>query len=294
MKKKLYIAVPANAVVGPIENGKFLKWAFEFAQSINAEVVQSPLMKRYMGTRARLSMEERVEDLLRAVDHDIVWACRGGFGCLMLLPFLAKKKISNNPILIGFSDITSLHAFWRLKRWRSCYGRIPMETGDSRSSESLGKIFKGEKLYCDWKNYAMVRVLRAGRAKGEAFAGCLTVMQSLCGTSFIPNFEGSILFIEDVDEKPWQWDNALTQLYLSGALSGVRGLVGGSSSYRETEDYGGPTIDEVLLSWAKRLQVPCISRLPFGHLEDAMVVPNQWQVRLEAKTSGRWLLEWNQ
>jgi muramoyltetrapeptide carboxypeptidase len=119
-------------------------------------------------------------------------------------------------------------------------------------------------------------------------------MQSLCGTSFIPNFEGSILFIEDVDEKPWQWDNALTQLYLSGALSGVRGLVGGSSSYRETEDYGGPTIDEVLLSWAKRLQVPCISRLPFGHLEDAMVVPNQWQVRLEAKTSGRWLLEWNQ
>jgi len=223
----------------------------------------------------------------------VVCACRGGFGSLQLLPALSKVKMRPFPLLLGMSDITSLHAFWRFRGACSCYGVLPECLKNSRAGETVQSFFNREPYgrtgHCD----AMGRVLRVGKADGICFGGCLTVLASLCGTPWQPDLRGTILFIEDVEEKPWQWDNALTQMHLSGALRGVRALVGGSGPFQEVASYGGPMVDEILKAWAEKLGVPCLSRLPFGHLDDPFAVPNGWRGVLDAADDGQWKLEFS-
>lgn len=60
------------------------------------------------------SDEERAADLVEALCHpelDLVWAARGGFGGLRLLPLLDWGRLAacrTRPALVGYSDLTSL------------------------------------------------------------------------------------------------------------------------------------------------------------------------------------------
>ncbi len=250
-------------------------------------------MDRYLGTRDRFDQSLREKDIVEAVRHSVVCACRGGYGSLQLLPVLENAKVRRPPPLLGLSDITSLHSYWMKCDAFSCYGVLPEHLESSRSGETVVSFFNGDPYTRTGHEDAMVRVLRAGGAEGLCYGGCLTVLASLCGTPWQPNLEGAIFFLEDVDEKPWQWDNALTQLYFSGALRGVRALVGGSAPFQEATSYGGPSVDEILVTWSERLGVPCLSRLPFGHLDDPIAIPNGWHCRLSSSRQGRWKIEFN-
>lgn len=44
----------------------------------------------------------------------IMWAIRGGIGCLRLIPILEEllPATLNSKILIGFSDVTALHFYF--------------------------------------------------------------------------------------------------------------------------------------------------------------------------------------
>jgi muramoyltetrapeptide carboxypeptidase len=103
---------------------------------------------------------------------------------------------------------------------------------------------------------------------------------------------GNILAIEDIDERPYAIDFALHQMHLAGKLEGIAGLLCGSFHHQVAADYGGPTVDEILAGWAARLGVPAICRLPFGHLDDPLVLPSGLPVEVEAHADGRWQLHW--
>ncbi len=49
---------------------------------------------------------------------------------------------------------------------------------------------------------------------------------------------------------------------------------------------------EILASWAARLAVPTICRLPFGHMDDPLALSTGVTVELEAHADGRWRLHW--
>ena len=49
-----------------------------------------------------------------------------------------------------------------------------------------------------------VEVLRRGKVSGELIGGNLTVLCATIGTAFQPLFEGKILFLEEVGEKPYR------------------------------------------------------------------------------------------
>ena len=118
------------------------------------------------------------------------------------------------------------------------------------------------------------------------------VLANLCGTPAFPDLRGNILAIEDIDERPYAIDFALHQMHLSGKLDGIVGLLCGSFHHQVAADYGGPTVDEILAGWAERLGVPAVCRLPFGHMEDPLVIATSAPVDLEAHTDGRWRLRW--
>jgi muramoyltetrapeptide carboxypeptidase len=293
MKPRLYLAAPSYAMKNPAEKAKTLKTAQTWADALGWDVVPSPLLGRYFEPGVWLPAEARAEDIERALQHEIVWAFRGGYGAVHLVPALLQARAVGQPLLIGYSDITVLHACWRVRGWGpAIYGTLSDDMTDARQAESLMACLKGKAYDCSSETEAAARVLRPGTAAAPLFAACLVVLANLCGTAAFPALAGNILAIEDVDERPYAIDFALHQMWLAGKLAGIAGLLCGSFHHQVAADYGGPTVDEILAAWAERLGVPAICRLPFGHMDDPMVLPAGLPIELEAHRDGRWHLHW--
>ncbi len=288
-RRTCYIACPAFALRGPTERHKTIDHAAWFANEMNLEVVPSPLLDRHLGNGSWLPLEERRDDLVRALDHDVVWACRGGFGSIELAETLLRSRRRHGPLLIGYSDLTVLHCGWRVHGWRHhFYGAIAPRRAGSRQGESLLALARGEGLRLGHFQQAGARVLRPGRARGELFPACLSVLAGLCGTPLQPDLRGAVLAIEDIDVHPFLVDFNLNQLHLSGTLDGVVALLGGSFTHEERGDYLGPSIDEVLAKWAARLRIPTLARLPYGHMDDALVLPYRAATSISLRGDGQW------
>lgn len=292
--KSLYVLCPSYGLTGPAHRARVLKNAEELADALKAQMTPSPLLDRYPGPGAWLPEADRIEDLRKAMQHDIIVAARGGHGCMHLIPELMRMRPKQPPTLFGYSDITVLHACWHQRGWgETYYGGLADDVQEHRLGESLLPLMHGRALERSHHTDASVRVIRPGTAEGPTFAACLAVLAGLCGTPAQPNLEGHVLFIEDIDEKPYRIDFFMNQLYLAGALNGVRGLVTGTLTHQTDPDYLGPSMEELMGTWADRLSVPALVRLPFGHMLDAMALPIGRPVTLDATKNHHWHLKWS-
>jgi muramoyltetrapeptide carboxypeptidase len=292
---RMYIVCPSYAAQSPAERAKALKKARTWADAMGWEVTASPLLERYQQSGVWLPVEDRAEDLACALEYEIVWAFRGGYSAIQLVPHLLKMETARRPLLIGYSDITVLHACWRVNGWGpTLYGTLSEQIEDSRQGESLRAFLRGEAFTVSHEREGAAKVLRPGSVRAPIFAACLVVLASLCGTPAFPDLRGQILAIEDIDERPYAIDGALTQMYLAGNLEGVVGLVSGSFHHNSPFEYGGPTPDEILAKWGAILHVPTIVRLPFGHMDDPLVLLSGVDTELDAHANGHWQLHWPQ
>jgi muramoyltetrapeptide carboxypeptidase len=274
-----------------LERTAFVAKATTLCEKQDWTLIVSPLMERRFPGGAWLPRGEREEDIRRALRHDIVIGFRGGYGAVELVPALLKARTQHKVRLLGFSDMTVLQAAWHKRRWgEGYYGTIPERWG-GRQGASLLSLVRGDGFRLSSRNERAGQVLRAGNVTGRCFTACVSVLAGLCGTALQPDLRGCLLAIEDIDEKPYQVDFALHQLHLSGALRGLAGLLGGSFSHTNRSDYQGPTHNEILAGWAERLDIPCLARLPFGHVDDPYVMPNGRTITVNAKRTGAWALE---
>ena len=84
----------------------------------------------------------------------------------------------------------------------------------------------------------------------------------------MPSLDGAILAIEEVGERPYRLDRALTQLLDSGSLRGVVGVAVGDLHgcvEPKTGKSHGWSAQEVVEDRLGRLGVPVVIGLPFGH-----------------------------
>jgi muramoyltetrapeptide carboxypeptidase len=115
-------------------------------------------------------------------------------------------------------------------------------------------------------------VASPGLTRGTALGGNLALLTSLLGTPWEPNFEGSVLFLEDVDEPLYRLDRMLTHLRGSGRLRNVKALIGGSLR-------GCRPASERPLAWRRMLLetappgIPVVTGLPFGHGASNLAFP---------------------
>ncbi len=287
--RTLYVTCPAYAAESPRRRAEALRRADAFARSAGLTAVASPLLDIHPGVNRWLDPELRLQDLRTALRHPFIWAFRGGYGSVHLLPGLARlaRNRRRGPVLIGYSDLTCLHAAWWTRGWPSWYGTLP-EPGEADSWRigSLDRLRSGRELAWTERSVASGRVLRPGAARGRLFAGCLSVLQALAGTRFQPDLRGTVLALEDVDEKPYRWDRALVQMDGAGMLKGVRALLVGSAGGEEHPDYAGPDAADIVADWADRLRIPALAGLPFGHGEDAAVLPLGAETSLVADGKG--------
>ena len=208
---------------------------------------------------------------------DAILCLRGGYGSARILDLLDYDLIAAHPkLLIGYSDITALHAALLQKADLAViHGPMAIDISDDgynytderlRYGLSHGKISDtGEFILPqDWK----VEVLHSGRAQGKLIGGNLAVIASLCGTPYELKADGdSILFIEEVDEDSYVIDRYMRQLWLSGLLKQVKGIVVGTLRHCEPVeqqpfDY---SVRRVFEQYAAMAQVPVLYNFPVGH-----------------------------
>jgi muramoyltetrapeptide carboxypeptidase len=195
-------------------------------------------------------------------------AARGGFGSVHLLPLLDRAQIMARPkLFVGYSDNTSLLS------WLTCQcgitalhgpmleGRLAGGAGyDRRSFVELMGGGQGLALSPDG-----LTVLRDGEVTGPLFGGTITPLVSSLGTPFaFDPPEGCVLFLEDINERPYRIDRMLTQLRLSGVLARARALVFGEM--RGCDEPGGAaTVMEVIARLTRDQAGPVIVGFPSGH-----------------------------
>jgi muramoyltetrapeptide carboxypeptidase len=194
-------------------------------------------------------------------------AVRGGFGSVHLLPLLDRARIAERPkLFIGYSDNTSLLS------WLTCHcdmtvlhgpmleGRLARGMYDRRSFVELMTGGRGLSLTPEG-----VTILRDGEASGPLFGGTITQLAASLGTPFaFDPPEGCVLFLEEVNERPYRIDRLLTQLLLSGVLGRARALVFGEM--RGCEEPGGAaSVTEVISRITNVCDGPVIFGFPSGH-----------------------------
>jgi muramoyltetrapeptide carboxypeptidase len=111
-----------------------------------------------------------------------------------------------------------------------------------------------------------MRTLRTGQAKGTLYGGCLSVLVSLLGTPYEPQTEGKLLFLEDVNAKPYQVDRMLWQLREAGKLDGVRGIVFGEMLDCVSPGAPAGLLDDVVLRVLEGSKGPIAIGLRCGHV----------------------------
>jgi muramoyltetrapeptide carboxypeptidase len=274
--------------------------AGHFAARAGLDLSVSPLLTRHPGVGAWLDRAERGADLARALEHDVLLAARGGYGCLDLLDALPAGRPRRGAVVVGYSDLTVLHAAWQARGWgETVYGFMPGIPAGARALESAAAMLAGQGMTLGPASDPAVAILRPGAAEGRLFAACLRVLAGLVGTDAMPALAGCILAIEDIDERPYRIDRDLHQLWRSGRLADVTGLVGGIFPAALPADYRGPDTAAVLRSWGERLGIPVIAGLPFGHHADPVALPcgrparlaatgDGWELRVAARTDDRW------
>ena len=125
-------------------------------------------------------------------------------------------------------------------------------------------------------------------ATGRLIGGNLSLICASLGTPFAPSFKGKILFFEDIGEKPYGLDRALTQLGNAGIFSQVAGVAVGVNKdcndpkAKPRGEYRQSAAD-VLKERLSQLRVPVVTGLPFGHVELNATIPVGALAELDAR-----------
>jgi muramoyltetrapeptide carboxypeptidase len=243
--------------------------------------------------------EQRAADL-NALFADpevrVIHCVRGGWGSARLLPLLDWPTIAKNPkILLGYSDITALllalHAKTGLvtfhgpvgasqwNPWSVGWMKRVLQEGEAVTFENLKEIDEDDLTVVENR----VQTLHPGTARGRLLGGNLTVLTSLVGSGYLPDWDGSILFLEDVEEAPYRIDRMLTQLRLAGILQKARAVIWGNcTDCRPGAGFGSLTVSEVLEDHIRPLGVPAWQGAMIGHIDRQFTLPLGIEVEADA------------
>lgn len=194
-------------------------------------------------------------------------ALRGGYGSVQLLPLLADLQVERPKLFVGYSDNTSVMA-WLVQRGVPTLHGPMVERRLSRGADGYdessfvallqggaGLMLRPDGLH----------VMRGGKARGPLVGGTMTQLGASLGTpyAFDPP-AGCVLFLEDVNERPYRLHRLLTQLQLAGILGRAAALVFGEMRGCDEPD-GRATALAVIEEFARDCRGPVIVGFPSGH-----------------------------
>jgi muramoyltetrapeptide carboxypeptidase len=270
---------------GPLRDADDLERAIQNVRTFGWEPVIGQNVLARDGYLAG-SDAQRLHDLNAAIrdDHvDAIWCVRGGYGLTRILDQIDYEALRDRPKpIIGFSDITALHAaIGRRCHLISYHGPTARATLSEFSRRSFELALITQDNPCGTAPKA--HTLYPGIASGRVMGGNLALLAALVGTPFFPDLSNAIFVLEDVGERTYRIDRMLRQLLLAGVLADIAGI--GFGQFTECQEHTSEqSLLSVLQEFATLLAVPCVSNLPIGHVDEQWTIPLGASATLDADT----------
>ena len=235
----------------------------------------------------------RRDDLQRLFDDPTVravFAARGGYGCYRIADGLDLSGLRANPKwLVGFSDITVLLSLFYNQGVISLHGLMPRQFGDPDRAASLESLHQW--LFGRGPAHYAVPVHplnRLGKATGPLVGGNLTMLSNSIGTPTDVDFDGKILFIEDIDETFFSLDRMMTQFRRGRRLQYLAGLVVGQfTDMRANSSLPfGKDAFEIIADAVSGYDYPVLFNFPAGHVPFNLALPIGKTVELVVQPEG--------
>lgn len=223
---------------------------------------------------------ETLKTAILAEDSKVIWCLRGGYGANRLLPYLAKmKKPRHKKLLIGISDISSLHTFLTQEwGWVTLHGPLLDRLGKGliapKYEKELHNILWGKTKEVEFKTLKPMNKAAKDlkQVKASVIGGNMTVLQSTLGTPWQIKTKGKFIFFEELAERGYRIDRIFEHFRQCGLFKGCSGIILGDFIGGQ-EPQGGSKIDPVLERWAQDLAIPVFKGLQAGHGEIQRPIP---------------------
>ena len=214
--------------------------------------------------------EDRIADLQAAVNDpqvSAIFCSRGGYGLARIIDKIDFSPLKDDPKwVVGFSDITVLHNALSLVGVASIHGIMAKHiTLRAEGLDNLMAMLFGENVGYEVASHEMNKV---GETSGQLIGGNLSVLYGLRGTPFDLDYEGKILFIEDLSERLYHVDRMIQNLRLGGVFKQIKGLVVGQFTDIDEDDSFPGGVYGVISEAVKDCNIPVCFNFPAGHVDN--------------------------
>lgn len=262
------IVSPAAALREPM----IVQKAEQTLQAMGLNTVTAPHCLTHNGYYAGTTAE-RAEDIISMITDESVKAilCSyGGFGCVHIVKQFAETIEKNPKWIIGMSDCSVLLAACASKGIMSLHSpqcRELAEHPNGNATKALLNILFGEETTYSLPPHPLNI---SGEANGTLIGGNLSVLCSLLRTPYDIFTQGTILFIEDINEPVYRIERMMYNLKLAGVLENIKGLiVGRFTGTKELPGFGG-TPNEIIHRLIADCNIPVCFDFPVGHSDENM------------------------
>ena len=226
---------------------------------------------------------ERFTDLVAMfADPEVraILCARGGYGSGRLLPLLTDAlEVDDAKIVVGYSDLTFLLTFLAQDRDLVVFHGPMLSDFEIKpqAMPDLLALLRGDKV--GW-NLSGQTIVQPGTAEGPLAGGCLSALVAALGTPYEIDTADRILFLEDVNEKPFRIDRMLTQLRQAGKLDGVAGVMFGEMVGCSADPGESVKVADVIRQQFASSDYPVIAGVPSGHGVGTATLPLGVRARL--------------
>jgi muramoyltetrapeptide carboxypeptidase len=250
--------------------------------------------------------QERAHELMEMFsreDVDAIWCVRGGYGSIRILDLLDYNLIRKHPkVFIGYSDITALiTAINQETGLVTFHGPVGTSDFNRFSKKSMKKVlmdaespykypYKRDKGTRDNPEYDRY-TLQGGQAEGILIGGNISVLDSIIGTRFEPDFKNKIVYLEDIGEKTYRVDKMVFHLLSGTNLKSAAGIVMGVFEDCNVNEEPTLSLKQALDDLLLPLGIPVTYGLSFGHIKRMLTIPTGIRAAMDADKSSFQLLE---
>lgn len=245
------------------------------------------------------SIKDRVSDIHEMFSNpkiNLIMNTIGGYNCNEILEFLDYDLIKKNPKpFVGFSDITSanlaLFTKANIPTVNGCH--ITYYLSDQNSFLDLFQTLNNEKknlipekfiwqgdLSKTLREPGAIKFLEDKKtsAEGWAIGGNLSTFCLMLGTEYLPDFTGSILFLEyDKEEQTClpSLERLMWQIRQNGIFKKINGLVFGQLQAEvAVEENDFDNLLRILTDVTKSYDFPVLFNTSFGHIYPCWQIVN--------------------
>jgi muramoyltetrapeptide carboxypeptidase len=250
--------------------------------------------------------QERADELMSMFTNkevDGILSVRGGYGAIRILDMLDYEAIKQNPkVFMGFSDITAfLNAIYSKTGLVTFHGPLGISTYTDFSWVVFKSVVmdpKSRYLYPYFREPDEAEnpefdlyTINSGKATGSLIGGNISVLDSMIGTKFEPDFADKIVILEEVEEKTYKVDKMLVHLLQATNLKDAAGIAFGTFKDCNINDEPKLTLKQAIEDLFKPLDMPIIYGLPFGHILFNVTIPLGIRAQLNANKNTLKLLD---